>query len=698
MAAAAQQDAFERTYSRKEWSTGLGRTSWLWSLTSGALLALLLFQTALLIALLIDRGRLDDRLLPEEVARFEQHTGMVIKVEDAGPAELPAAGNVPAAEVEPKEEPKEKVAPPLAGAILADPAAEAPVITRHFEDSGLLTSVWRSRNAWWGDGLAWAFRHNRWLRSNISALCSLLAAIGITWILRLWCEARSRLACRTAALEVSSRMHRQLHRQALRLGTEDLDGRGAESTIGLFTDDVSRLRRGVYAWGYRGTNTGCELAFLLITAMSVEVLLTAQCVLLTIVGGMLWRRGNRQAEQIQALAADRAERELRELGSSLRSARLVRGHGMDNVEHEQFQTRLARYVKEVQVQNRLEDDPLWLRTLLNLSLTALGLFMLFLVGAKVLMGEISPAGAVVFVAAYVLGVVAAVRLNELKDLRMEVNVVADRLWRYLDQLPTVSQAVGARFLQPLSKRLHVESVTLKGPDNRLLLDRVDLQLSAGKSYALISLDPLEPRAFACLLPRFVEPQTGRLLFDGEDIAWGTLESLRAETVFVSAEDGPLTGTIFDNICAGRPNVTMSQVTEVAKEARAHNFISKLPQGYETPLSARDTLLDSGQRFRVALARALLLNPAVLIIEEPVEQLDDDTKQLIDDTYARIRQKRTIFFLPKRLSTVRNADEVILFRHGRVEAMGSQPALLKESRLYQHWEYMNFHEFRHDTTP
>lgn len=680
--AAATQDAFERTYSRREWSTGFGRTSWLWSFVSGALLAILLFESALLFALMIDRGYLDARLLPEEIPVFEQRTGHVINTdEDDDDAEKPAENTKP---------PADSNAAAVAGSELGPE-----VIVRHFEDSGLLPSVWRSRKSWWGNGLAWAYRELPWLRSNISALGTLLAAIGITWTLRMWCDARSRLACRTAALEVSSRMHRQLHRQALRLGTEDLDGRGVESAITLFTDDVERLRRGVYAWGYRSTHTGIELAFLVLAALSVEVLLTAQCVLLTIVGGMLLRRGSHQAEQIKAQAADRAQRELQELGSSLRSARLVRGQGMDAVELEQFQSRLGRYMSEVRVLNRVEDDPLWLRTLLNVSLTVLGLFMLFLLGAKALIGEISPAGAAVFVAAYCLGLLATVRLTELSALRTEVNVVADRLWRYLDLLPTVSQAVGARFLQPLAKRLHVESVTLHGRDNRLLLDRIDLQLTAGKSYALISLDPLEPRAFACLLPRFVEPQAGRILFDGEDIAWGTLESLRAETVFVSAEDGPLPGTIFDNIRAGRTTVTLSQVTEVAKEARAHNFISKLPQGYDTVLSPRDNQLDAGQRFRLALARALLLNPAVLIIEEPADKLDDDSKQLIDDIYARIRQNRTMFFLPRRISTVRNADEVILFRHGRVEAMGPQAALLDKSRLYQHWEYMNFHEFRHE---
>ncbi len=691
--AAAVQDAFERTYSRREWSTGLGRAAWIWSLISAVLLALLLLQVGLSIALLVDRGRLEVRLSPEEAVQFEKITGIKLPVLDAESVPEPA---VPDSD-KTTDPPAEKPAPAAGPKGDNRPAEAPPEIHRFFENSGLLPSVWRVRQTWWGDGLAWVFRHTHWLQSNLAALSSLLAAIAFTWILRLWTLAQTRLACRTAALEVSSRMHRQLHRQALRLGTEDLDGRGVEQTIQLFTVDVERLRRGVFEWGFRGTLAACELALVIVAALSVEVLLSAQWVLLTIVGGMLLNRGNQRAEHERLRAADRAERELRELGSSLRCARLVRGQGMDTIESEQFQTRMGRYVHEVRVLNRLEDDPLWLRTLLNLAMTVLGIFLLFLIGAKVLMGEITPAGAAVFAMAYGLGFRAAKQLADLPELRHEVNIVADRLWRYLDQLPTVSQAVGARFLQPLSKKLHVESVTLTTSDNRVLLDRVDLQLTAGRTYALISLDPLEPRAFAALLPRFVEPQSGRILFDGEDIAWSTLESLRAETVFVSADDGPLPGTILENIRAGRSNVTTAQVTDAAKEARAHNFISKLPQGYETPLSPRDNPLDPGQRFRLALARALLANPAVLIIEEPPEMLDDDTKQLLDDTYARIRQNRTIFFLPRRLSTVRNADEVILFRRGRVEAMGSQPALLKESRLYQHWEYMNFHEFRHDST-
>src|SRR5690606_32463205 len=143
------------------------------------------------------------------------------------------------------------------------------------------------------------------------------------------------------------------------------------------------------------------------------------------------------------------------------------------------------------------------------------------------------------------------------------------------------QAVVEKFLQPLSKAISFEHVVYTAPNRKKLLDDFDIKIPAGGVTALISLDPLESLAVAYLLPRFIEPQAGRVLIDGEDIAWVTLESLRAETVFVGGEDPFFTGTVLENIRCGNPNITLHNATEAAKLVHAHNFISKLPQGYET---------------------------------------------------------------------------------------------------------------------
>ena len=279
--------------------------------------------------------------------------------------------------------------------------------------------------------------------------------------------------------------------------------------------------------------------------------------------------------------------------------------------------------------------------------------------------------------------------------RSEASLAADAIYRYLDRIPEVSQTVGAKFLEPLGKTLQFESVSYLLPDKKALLDNLDLKLPAGTTTAVVSLDPLESRCLAYLLPRFIEPHPGRILFDGEDIAWVTLESLRAETVYVGGLDPFFTGSVRDNISCGNSQYSLQAITEAAKTTHAHNFILKLQQGYETVLGEHGEQLDESAGFRLGLARAMLRNPALMIIEEPEVLLDDDSKALLEDAYNRIVRDRTVLFLPSRLSTVKRVDRIVLLHQGKVEAIGNHNQLLKSSPLYRHWEYIRFNEFRYD---
>jgi ABC-type multidrug transport system fused ATPase/permease subunit len=284
-------------------------------------------------------------------------------------------------------------------------------------------------------------------------------------------------------------------------------------------------------------------------------------------------------------------------------------------------------------------------------------------------------------------------LLERNAIREDASLAADRIFRYLDKIPAVGQAVGAKFLQPLSKMLTFDSVSYSLPNRRPVLEGLDLRIAAGSTVSIVSLDDMEPRALAYLLPRFIEPRAGRVLFDGEDIAWVTLESLRAEAIFVGAADPFFTGTVRENICCGNNDYPMQDATAAAKQAHANKFILDLPQGYETMLGEHGEHLDVGQGFRLGLARAILRNPALLIVEEPSEALDNDTKTMLDDTYSRMTKGRTTIFLPKRLSTVRRTDLVVLLHGGKVEAVGSHAEVVKNSEAYRHWEYLRYNAFR-----
>jgi ATP-binding cassette subfamily B protein len=172
----------------------------------------------------------------------------------------------------------------------------------------------------------------------------------------------------------------------------------------------------------------------------------------------------------------------------------------------------------------------------------------------------------------------------------------------------------------------------------------------------------------------------------------TLDSLRAQIAIVLQHNLVFNDTVANNIGCGDPAFTLPKIIEAAKTAHAHQFIQKLPQGYETPIGEMGHALKPGEMFRIALARAILRDPALLIVEEPHTPLDENTKSLIDDTFARVLPGRTTIFLPHRLSTIRNCDTVFLLYNGKIEAQGDHRELLKESELYRHLQYLEFNEF------
>jgi ATP-binding cassette subfamily B protein len=150
-------------------------------------------------------------------------------------------------------------------------------------------------------------------------------------------------------------------------------------------------------------------------------------------------------------------------------------------------------------------------------------------------------------------------------------------------------------------------------------------------------------------------------------------------------------SVANNIGCGDSAYTLPQIIEAAKVAHAHHFIQKLPQGYETPIGELGHSLSSSEQFRIALARAILRDPALLIIEEPEGQMDEDTKNLLDDTLTRVLPGRTAVFLPHRISTLKFCDKLFLINKGRVVATGQHKELLATNPLYRHLYYLEFNE-------
>jgi len=571
--------------------------------------------------------------------------------------------------------------------------AAGPAAPFEFKNQGLLPLVWRSEGTMWGNILAQAYRSFPPYRQNVSALSWLVAGLALMQLLRLLLDSLARRMHIRQAVDATTQVRLAIHRQVLRLGPADLEGHANPQAMQLFTTVVDTLRDGiVYFLTILGRDV-VRLAVLLIFIVVLEPLLALLCLVPLAGCWALTMFVKRQAEVTRSASVAKSQQDLRLLSDCFSKTQLIKSFGMEALEQEQFEKALGRFQRESSA--NLQAGRSW-RAAVDVVWTVCIAGAIFLAGWR----ELNPEAGREFDATLIMSaamIAVWFPLQRLWNLRERHQVTRDAalaIQTWLDIRPPVEQVVGAKFLNPLSRVLEFQGVSYSTPHHRKLLEGLSFKIPAGKTVGLLSSDPLETIAAAYMLPRFIEPQEGRILFDGEEIAWVTLESLRAETVLVTGKEPFLTGSIRDNISGGGSH-SLPDVTDAAKFAHAHNFIVKLPQGYESVIGEHGENFDVSQSYRIGLARAILRKPALLIIQEPTEALDDEIKAMLDDAYKRICQNRTVIFLPNRLHTIRRCDYLVFLHKGKVAAAGTHAQLVQSSALYRHWEYVRFSEFRHE---
>lgn len=565
------------------------------------------------------------------------------------------------------------------------------------QDRGLLGTLWRFRDRLWTRPFIAMYRHSPALRSNSSALITLLIAGALIGLLRGFVLARARLVSARVGTENANHMRMALHRQAMRLGPGDLLDTQVERAHQLFTNDTAIVRDRVTAFVYRIGLHPITLVVLGTVALLVSPRLFLQMIVPLLGCWLLveWERG--RFNHAHCLEEVESEHRLNLLAECLLKTRLIRGYSMEAYESSQFAQRLEQFSNSIFTARRRDVYSRWLCWGLVLVCV---LILLMLAGMKILLPEGHPQSlrlsqitliGLCFSFAYQ----PLAKLLGLKKILHDTALAADRVYRYLDQIPEVGQAVGAKFLDPVTKWITFENVSysLPGNDRKKLLDQIELKLPAGGITVIAASDPLEARALLYLLPRFVEPQPGRVLFDGEDIAWVTLESLRAETLYVGGKYPFFTGSILENITCGDSSYSRADAMSAAKSVHAHQFIQHLPEGYDTILGEHGEHLDAGQSYRLGLARAVLRKPNLLILEEPTEHLSEEAKTMIDDAYDHICTDRSVIVIPSRMQTIRRSDRVLLLHLGKVVTVNSHENLLAGNELYRHWEYVKFNVFR-----
>jgi len=272
--------------------------------------------------------------------------------------------------------------------------------------------------------------------------------------------------------------------------------------------------------------------------------------------------------------------------------------------------------------------------------------------------------------------------NILPRLRRNLPRV-ERLFALLDEPVLVTDKPGAVPLPYHGQKIEFKQVTFcYGKGHRTALKNVNVAIKAGERVALVGRSGSGKTTFVNLLLRSFDPENGSVLIDGHDLRDVTRESLLNQTAVVPQEVDLFSRTIFENIAYGKPEANKEEVVRAAKTALAHDFITRAERGYDTLVGERGIKLSGGERQRIGIARAVLRDPKILILDEATSHLDTESEKLIAKATDTLIQSRTTFIIAHRLSTVLGADRILVFNNGEIEAMGKHEELLEKSPTYR----------------
>jgi ATP-binding cassette subfamily B protein len=263
----------------------------------------------------------------------------------------------------------------------------------------------------------------------------------------------------------------------------------------------------------------------------------------------------------------------------------------------------------------------------------------------------------------------------------------ERIFQIVDEPEEIRDVPGAATLPPGPGRVRFEHVTFGYDPARPVLADVDLELEAGRTVALIGHTGSGKTTLCSLIPRFYDVQQGRVLVDGTDVRDVTLGSLRREIGVIAQDPFLFSATVRENLAFGRPEAGDEEILAAARQAQAHEFVERLPDGYDTVIGERGITLSGGQRQRLAIARALVLDPRILILDDATASVDAATEAKIRAGLREAMRGRTTVIIAHRLSTIALADEVVVLEAGRVAARGGHDELVETSSVYREiWEH------------
>ncbi|HUL23775.1 MAG TPA: ABC transporter ATP-binding protein [Thermodesulfobacteriota bacterium] len=375
------------------------------------------------------------------------------------------------------------------------------------------------------------------------------------------------------------------------------------------------------------------------------------------------------------------------LHETITGNRIVKAFSMEEYEKKRFAEENHRLFKTFL--NRIKVRALNAPLMELLGGTA-GAIIIWVGGRMIMQGEITPGAFGSFLLAVMM---CYAPIRDLSKVNLEIQeglAGATRVFELLDTATDIQEEKGAISLRPISKGIDIEDVTFKY-EEEVVLKEISLRVKPGELIALVGMSGAGKTSLVNLLPRFYDVTQGRILIDGYDVRKVTLKSLRDQMGLVTQQTILFNDTARNNIAYGNLKCSDREIIEAAKAANAHDFIQRLPQGYDTVIGEQGIKLSGGERQRVSIARAILKNAPILILDEATSSLDSDSETEVQKALEELMKGRTVFVIAHRLSTIRNAHRIIVLSEGRVVEQGTHEELIGLNGEYRRLYDLQFKE-------